>query len=397
MWIKRDFESFLQIFSRQSVHPIKVLKGPRQVGKTSLLEHSGQYTIVQLDDFQTRQRAMEDPHFFLQQFEGPIVLDEATLVPELFLELKRMVDDSKSRARKGLKSKPLDIWITGSNQTLLERSVQESLAGRASYFDLNTLSIHELGAQAVLSQLMLKGGWPELYANPNLSVTRYLNDLISTFIERDIVSAAGIERKAAFTKTTGLFAGRIGQLMNASDIAKNVGVEITTVQSWAAKLEQNAIIRVLQPYFTNLNQRLIKTPKIYFEDVGLASRFQGWTAYQPLFISPLFGHLFENLVLIEICRFFTNNGENPDMYFIRSKEKVEVDFLVRLPNQKWLAVEVKTTPVDYTSKQMDLLDKTDLDISERWVVSPEPASAAFTNCKSVSMISVYNELANLCS
>jgi len=116
----------------------------------------------------------------------------------------------------------------------------------------------------------MRGGWPELYSTADLDPVQYLNDFIATFIEKDIVTAAGIEKKSAFSRALQLSSGRIGQLFNASDIAKNVGVDTTTVQSWIALLEQNGILRLLSPYYTNLNQRLIKTPKIYFEDTGLA-------------------------------------------------------------------------------------------------------------------------------
>ncbi len=391
MWIKRDFENFLASFKPAEAHPVKVLKGPRQVGKTSLLEHLGQHTLVQFDDFQTRERASENPRFFLDQFKGPLLLDEATLVPNLFLELKRRVDEARRQRLKEKESEDINVWITGSNQTLLEQSVQESLAGRASYFDFNTLSIHEL-INFSLSEVMLKGGWPALHADSQLSPVRYLNDLIATFIERDIVSAAGIERKSAFTKTTALLAGRVGQLFNASDIARNVGVETTTIQSWVGKLQQNAIIRVVQPYFNNLNQRLIKTPKVYFEDIGLATRLQGWTEYGPLYLSPVFGHLLENLALIEICRYFTNCGQSPEVFFLRSKEKVEVDFLIKLTNNRWLAIEAKSSPIDFSKKQLELLEQSGLNIAERWVAVPDSSQQTFTNSRIVKFDSLHAEL-----
>lgn len=398
MWIKRDFQTFFRQNRPGEVHPIKVLKGPRQVGKTSILEHHSHFLILRLDDLQTRQRAEADPRHFLDQFDQPLVLDEATLAPNLFPELKRRVDEFRRNSLSTQKSKTdiksIDIWITGSNQTLLESAVQESLAGRASYFDLNTLSLHELGGLN-LSSVMLKGGWPELHTNLELSPTRYLNDLISTFIEKDIVSAAGIERKAAFVKMTGLLSGRVGQLINASDLARNVGVETTTIQSWIAKLEQNAIVRTLAPYSTNLNQRLIKTPKIYFEDVGLASRLQGWTEFQPLYLSPSFGHLLENLALIEICRTFTNSGLKPEVFFLRTKEQVELDFLVRLSNNRWLAIEVKTTPQDFSDKQNSLLDQLKLNIVDKWVVSAAEGSAQFKSARSFCMAMIHDELMKL--
>lgn len=392
MWIKRDFEIFLRSLTSLQVHPIKVIKGPRQVGKTSLLEQNSKYKIIEFDDFQTRSRALENPRLFLDQYSGPIVLDEATLVPSLFLELKRRVDDSRRRAKDV--AVDIDIWVTGSNQTLLENSVQESLAGRANYFDLNTLSLHEIG-HLNLPEIMLRGGWPGLYVNSQISPQRYLNDLISTFIERDIVAAAGIERKEAFVKMTGLLAGRLGQLINASDLAKNTGVEVTTIQSWIAKLKQNAILRIIPPYFSNLNKRLIKTPKIYFEDVGLASRLQGWTEYQPLYVSPSFGHLVENLALIEISRTFTNHGIEPEIYFARTKEQIEIDFLVKLSNNRWIAVEVKSTPTDFSEKQKLLIEQFELNVIERWIVAPIDETYQLKNARVIPMLQIYNELIRL--
>jgi uncharacterized protein len=396
MWIKRDFFDFLKGMPLESVHPVKVLKGPRQVGKTSLLERIVDYRLIQLDDLNTRQRAQSDPRSFLDEFKSlPIILDEATLAPELFPELKRRVDEFRRLQKKGDGAIRPDIWITGSNQTLLERAVQESLAGRASYFDLNTLSIHELGKRKI-ADYFLKGGWPELYSNSQLATDRYLNDLISTFIEKDIVSAAGIERKAAFSKMTGLIASRIGQLVNASDLAKNVGVETTTVQSWIAKLQENAVVRVLPPFYNNLNQRLIKTPKIYFEDVGLASRLQGWVDFIPLSESSSFGHLVENLGVAQFSRYFSDRGQKPALYFLRSKEKVEVDLLIQLPNNRWLAVEIKTTSTDFTASQLRLLQSTGLNIIDKWVVGLNAAKrGALKTAKYISFFEIHRELEKL--
>lgn len=368
MWIYREFEHFLAQMRTDQHQPIKILKGPRQVGKTSLLVKLGQHKLISFDDLSWRQRAQDDPRLFLDQFDEPLILDEATLAPHIFPELKRRVDELKRRKRAGQKYQNIDIWLTGSNQTLLEKNVQESLAGRASFFDLNTLAWSEL-PDSNLQTRMLRGGWPELFAEPGLSAKDFLNDLISTFIEKDIVLAAGIERKAAFTRSIGLLAARVGQLLNASDIARNVGVDTTTIQSWLHRLEQNALVRIIPAFSTNLNQRIIKTPKVYFEDVGLASRFQGWTNYEQLFISSQFGHLVENLALIEILRFFQNRAQKAEVFFVRSKEKVEIDFLIHLGNGRYIAAEVKTGIEDFTQKQMDLLNTMGVEIKERWVLS----------------------------
>jgi predicted AAA+ superfamily ATPase len=397
MWIQRDFLNFF-LSHPQKTLPVKVLRGPRQVGKTSLLHHLGTHKLVLFDDLSIRTLAQENPSLFFEQFTGPLILDEATLAPHIFSELKKRIDLERRQRQDTEASLSIDIWITGSNQTLLQKEVQESLAGRANYFFLNTLSLHELEntfhQPVSLQTLFLRGGWPELHASVELDAVQYLNDFIATFIERDIVTAAGIEKKSAFTKTLQLVAARIAQLLNYSDIAKNVGVDTTTVQAWVALLDQNGIARILQPYYTNLNQRLIKTPKIYLEDTGLAVRLQGWSEFEPLLLSPYFGHLFENLVLAEITRFFINRGMSPQIYFLRSKEQVEVDFLVCLSNQRFLAIEVKTTPMDLSVPQLSLLNSLQLNIVERWIVSTT-GSTNFPTARLVLYHQIFQNLERL--
>ena len=394
MWIQRDLLKILEARKTLTL-PIKVLRGPRQVGKTTLLHHLRTHKLVLFDDLGIRNLAQENPSLFFEQFQGPLILDEATLAPNIFPELKKRVDASRRAHLDTGGAIPIDIWITGSNQTLLQKAVRESLAGRANYFSLNTLSLHEW-KQAFLKPVSLqlrfmRGGWPELYASPDLDAVHYLNDFIATFIEKDIVIAAGIEKKAAFSKVLQLSAARVAQLLNYSDIAKNVSVDTTTVQAWVGLLEQNGIIRILLPYFTNLNQRLIKTPKIYFEDVGLSVRLQGWNEFEPLLLSPYFGNLFENLALTEISRFFMNQGMQCNIYFVRSKEQVEIDFLVELPNQRWLAIEVKTTPVDLSREQVVLLESLQLNIIEKWIVSAT-RSTDFTHARVILIDEIFENL-----
>lgn len=397
MWIQRDLLSFLQNYTEQAL-PVKVLRGPRQVGKTSLLHHLGTHRLILFDDLAIRSLAQENPALFFEQFKGPLILDEAALAPQIFPELKKRIDIERRRRQDKATSSPIDIWITGSNQTLLQEEVRESLAGRASYFLLNTLSIHEwenhFAETISLRTTMMRGGWPELYASPQLNPVQYLNDFIATFIEKDIVAAAGIEKKAAFSKSLQLVAARVGQLLNYSDIAKNVGVDTTTVQAWLSLLDQNGIARILQPYHTNLNQRLIKSPKIYLEDTGLAVRLQGWNEFEPLLLSPYFGNLLENLVISEITRFFINRGMQPEIHFVRSKEQVEVDFLVQLSNQRFIAIEVKANPTDLSASQLSLLNSLKLNIVEKWVVSPT-GSVNFANARFIPCNQIFQNLERL--
>lgn len=378
MWLERDLLTFLQKRGKHTL-PIRVLRGPRQVGKTSLLNRLGTHKLILFDDLTVRNFAQENPALFFDQFTGPLILDEATLAPHIFQELKKRIDKERRERQETSAPSGYDIWITGSNQTLLQKEVSESLAGRANYFLLNTLSLHEwetsFSEPASLRTMFMRGGWPELHTSLELDPVQYLNDFIATFIEKDIVAAAGIEKRAAFSKTLQLAAARIAQLLNYSDIAKNVGVDTTTVQAWISLLDQNGIVQILQPYHSNLNQRLIKSPKVYLEDTGLAVRLQGWSEFEPLLLSPYFGSLFENLIFGEITRFFTNRGMPPEIYFVRSKEQVEVDFLVQLPNQRFVAIEVKASPTDLSREQLALLDSLKLNIIEKWVVSSGDAIA----------------------
>jgi len=366
MWYKRDFNPNSV---ESSSLPIKILKGPRQVGKTSLLERLADTSIIRLDDLAVQSFVRDNPRVYLDQWQGRIIIDEAPLVPEIFPELKRRVDAQ----RRGEQSK-VNIWLTGSNQTLLRQNTRESLAGRASYFDLNTLSVHELGVFD-LAKHLFRGGWPELWVNSALNPQRYLDDFIGTFVDRDIAFAAGIEKRAAFTKLLRLVAARQGMLMNYSELAGLAGVDVTTIQSWLMLLEENGIIRSIQPYFSNLNKRLSKAPKYYFEDVALAVRLQGWTELSPLMVSLQFGFLLETIALSEFTRFFMSHAKPLKIYHLRNKEKVEVDFLVELDNQRFIAVEVKATPKPFTAAQQTLLDSLKINIIDKWLVTPDAGGA----------------------
>lgn len=297
--------------------------------------------------------------------------------------------------KQGLKNPDLDLWITGSNQSLLQKSVQESLAGRSNYYDLNTLSLNELKEISTLDEIFIRGGWPELHIEKKMSPISHINGLISTFIEKDIVGAAGIEKKDSFTRLLPLLAGRVGQLVNYSDLAKNLSVDTTTIQSWVRLLEENGILFTVQPYFNNLSQRWIKTPKLYFLDIGLAVRLQGWTQIEPMRTSPMMGLLYENLILIEIHRFLINTLTSGTIFFLRNKEKEEVDFLVSLPNQTWVAIEVKYKPEEFTTKQIELLKKTELPISERWIVAEGSRLRKNQTAKILSGFQLFENLARV--
>ena len=339
MWIKRDLSKKIQALSPNF---IGILTGPRQTGKSALLfKLLGEGALfLECDDLDVRLRLNSDPSLMLGELKKPILIDEAQYCPNLFPELKLRVD----RAKREKKILPA-IWLTGSNQTLMHEGIRESLAGRAQYFQLQTFSIHELGSLFQLDSYFWKGGWPEFYQDPTLEPVQYLDDYIRTFVERDIAASAGIEKIGEFLLSLKLLASRLGQLLNASEIGSHAGVKGETLQNWIHLLERNGILSLVQPYFTNLNKRLIRSPKIYFNEVALATRLQGWRAIEPLLLSPQIGFLFENMVFSELLRCKEHLSLGLDLFHYRTKEGEEVDFLIRgqskTKGELWLAIEVK--------------------------------------------------------
>jgi predicted AAA+ superfamily ATPase len=345
-----------------------MLLGPRQCGKSTLFSSfyqsvpggynvnggynkAGAYGVhtkeISFDDLQLRQLVNRDPALFLEQFEPPLLLDEVQYVPNLFPELKRKIDQLKRKItfQNGTHSKIIPLYqLTGSNQILMDKSIQESLAGRASYYYLNTLTVHEiLNAlpDEKIKDIIFKGGWPELYTNNNLSATHYLNDYIRTFVEKDIVMSAGIQKLSEFHAVLGLLAARTAQLTDYSDVAKDSGVSSVTIKEWTSYLERADLVYLLKPLFTNLSKRITKKPKLYFLDTGLASRLQGWTDATPLFTSPQNGALFETLVLAELVKFIRNYRKDWQLFFWRTKDGEEIDFILKTARDDIYAFEAK--------------------------------------------------------
>lgn len=342
MWIERDLEAS---WSARRGLPIRIVRGTRQAGKSSLLERLGSgRRQVTLDDVVVRELANRDPALFLEQYAPPVTIDEVQYAPPLFPELKRRVDEARRRRRAG-EAPDLDVaWLTGSNAILLDREVRESLAGRASYATLHTLSVHELARAGVVagtpSGVLLRGGWPELHVDPGLDAAGYLDDFLLTYVEKDVVAAAGIEKRGAFLQILRLLGARTAQIVNASELAGLAGVQVSTVLGWLDLLERMLVVRRLQPWASNLNKRLTKTGKLYFLDTGLAARLQGWRELEPLLYGPQAGPLFETLVFGEIVRAADHAGLPIDVHLWRTRDGDEIDFLVS-GGGKTLALDAK--------------------------------------------------------
>ena len=342
MWIKREISEYISSMDSELV---QIVIGPRQCGKSTLLWHiSPDFQEITFDDLQLRSLAQKDPALFLSNYNFPLIIDEVQYAPHIFPEIKLQVDLlKKERLKHPEKQLKVMFRLTGSNQILMDKNVKESLVGRAGFYYLNTLSISEiLSADISITcmEILFKGGWPELYIT-NIPTVKYLNDYVRNYIEKDIVLSAGITKQIEFHTVLGLIAARTAEILNYSDIAKDSGVKSVTVKEWVSLLERSHLIYLLRPFASNLNKRLIKSPKIHFLDTGIACRLQGWSEIEPLSRSPQVGHLFESLVLSEIVKCMHNHGKDWQLFYWRTRAGEEIDFIIKTESGKIIAIDAK--------------------------------------------------------
>ncbi len=322
-----------------------LLWGPRQVGKTTLLDLLSLPTKIFFDDLHFREQASKDPAFLLLNIKLPCLFDEVQYAPNLFPEIKKRIDQER---RENLKQKispatQVKYYLTGSNSTLIDEKIKESLAGRCHLLTLHGLSVKEIFAHFKnlhLPNIIFKGSLPALYTNSNLSVTHYLNDYIVSFIEKDVARSSGVEKISDFQTVLRLLAARTGQFLNISEIANTAGVDQKTVSHWITLLERNFLVTLVAPYHSNLSKRIVKMKKIYFNDVGIAVRLQGHQDENLLWNSPQIGALFETLVFSEIIKTRDNYLKDWQLYTWRTKEQNEIDFILKI-GDKHLFIEVK--------------------------------------------------------
>lgn len=349
MWIKRDITEQL---TKNRANHIQILVGPRQCGKSSLLSFvaGNQSVEITFDDLQMRHLANKDPSLFLSQYaKHSLIIDEVQYAPNIFPELKKIIDTLKKQqlfsknVEKHNKNKTM-FRLTGSNEILLDKHTKESLSGRASYFYMNTLSVNEILTafpDESMTNIMFRGGWPEIYTNRDISIIQYLNDYIRTYLEKDIVLSAGIQKQHEFNTFLGMLAARSGEILNCSALANSVGVKSVTISEWISILERTYLVYLLKPYANNLNKRLSKSPKLYFLDTGLATRLQGWQELAPFMNSPQAGHMFETLVLSEIIKFKYNFAKDWNVFMWHTKDGEEIDFLLQNAKGDVLALDAK--------------------------------------------------------
>ena len=289
-------------------------------------------SYVNLENPDTRKFAMEDPRGFLSNYPHGAILDEIQRVPELFSYLQQILDEQQVN---GL------FILTGSNNFLLQESISQSLAGRVGYLFLLPLTIRETGdSEKNANGIIFKGCYPALYNN-STDAARFYANYIRTYVERDVRLIKNITDLYAFERFLRLCAGRIGQLLNMSSLSSEVGVDVKTISSWIGVLEASFILFRLQPYHKNFNKRIVKMPKLYFYDTGLAVALLGIESADQLTVHSSRGSLFENLVIVDLLKSRYNTGKSNNLFFWRDSTGNEIDILVDKGISR-LPVEVKS-------------------------------------------------------
>jgi len=334
--IDREMTSIAR--QRAAEFPVLTITGPRQSGKTTLAKVCfPSHDYVNLEDPETRELAENDYRRFFALHPAPAIVDEIQRVPKLASAIQSLVDESRDKHGQFI--------LTGSHQPRLKETVSQSLAGRSALLKLLPLDFAELKSanRVRLSQdnLILRGGMPEL-ANSRVEANVYYKNYIQTYIERDVRQIANIKNTTSFRRFITLLAGRVGQLVNLNALSGEVGVSHTTLAEWLEVLEASFIVFRLQPYYTNIGKRLVKTPKLYFTETGLAACLLGLKTPEQVSRDPLRGNLFENLVVSDILKRNLNRDVEGELYFFRTNDGTEVD-LLRQTDDGLQPIEIKAS------------------------------------------------------
>ena len=333
--IERNITPVLQHLASQ--YPVVTLTGPRQSGKTTLAKSLFfDKPYVTLEDPDTRLYAADDPRGFLAQYAEGAILDEIQRAPELASYLQGIVDADPRPGR---------FILTGSHQFELMTQVSQSLAGRTAVLRLLPFTLGEVRrlsgdvTSPDLAQTLLTGFYPRIH-DKGLNPSQALADYFATYVQRDLRQLAAVQDLHRFERFVRLCAGRTGQLLNLSSLGNDVGVSHATARAWIDLLQSSYIVHLLPPWFTNAGKRLVKAPKLYFVDVGLACWLLGLRSAEQAARDPLWGSLFENFVIMEAMKDRLNAGETAEMYFYRDSEGNEVDLLLPTGG-KMHAIEIK--------------------------------------------------------
>jgi predicted AAA+ superfamily ATPase len=316
--IKRKMKSTLIELAK--FFPIVTITGPRQSGKTTLVKAVfPEYQYITLEDPDTQQFAKTDPRRFLSQFKKSVILDEVQHVPELFSYIQTIVDKEN---KSGM------FILTGSNQFSYMNSISQSLAGRTGILKLLPFSYHELYQNRVipLEQILYSGFYPRIF-DKNIPPEYFLSSYLETYIQKDVRNITNIKYMNEFFKFIQLCAGRTGQIVNYNSIGNALGIDHKTVKKWISILEASYIITLIQPHFKNYNKRIIKSPKLYFIDVGLVCYLLRIQTLHQLEMHPLRGEIFETYVVGEFLKNRFNKGKTNNLYYFRDSNGNEVDLI----------------------------------------------------------------------
>lgn len=347
--IKRKIEKTLKELEKQ--YPVVTITGPRQSGKTTLCRYvfkNKNYVNLEAPDI--RKFAFEDPRGFLKQHGNNVIIDEIQRVPQLISYIQTIVDDNPESGQ---------FILTGSSHFGIMNGISQSLAGRTAIVTLLPFSYEEIQhiVPCNIDRLLYTGFYPRIH-DKKLNPTQALADYVATYVERDLRQLATIKDLYTFEKFLRLCAGRVGQLLNMQSLASDVGVSHTTIRAWISILEASYIIFLLQPWYGNVAKRLIKSPKLYFYDVGLATYLLGIENEKQMQRDPLRGNLFENMVIAEIIKYRFNRGKRSNIFFYRDSKGTEVDVLYQY-GRNIFPIEIKAgaTVVDDFFKNFNAVCK----------------------------------------
>ncbi len=354
VWIERYVEARIRKSAR--TRPIVVLTGARQTGKTSTLRRLFPgHGFVSLDLPTEAEQAEHEPGAFLRRYPPPAILDEVQYAPGLFRHLKAAVDAERSRSGQYL--------LTGSQKFTLMKGVSESLAGRADIAELETLSLGEIRSarpDAGLEHCIVRGGFPELHANPDIDGPAFYGSYLATYLERDVRSLASVGSLRDFERFLRACALRSGNLLNKADLARDVGIAPSTANQWLSILEASGQIALLEPWFSNRTTSLVKTPKLYLTDTGLLCALLNIRDEAALLSSPLIGAIWETFVFAQLRHRERRAGRTGSLFFWRDRSR-EVDFVVDVAGRlelfeaKWteLPTAGDTAPLAHVRESLD--------------------------------------------
>ena len=392
-YISRNLEKVVAEVTKE--YPVVLVTGPRQVGKTTMLQKLMEGTsrsYVSLDDLNERSIAKNDPELFLQLHKPPVLIDEVQYAPELFTYIKIYVDRNHN---------PGDFWLTGSQVFKLMRGVQESLAGRVAVLSLTSLSQAEIcngkmepftvdiealsertkerkpaDAREIFDRIF-KGSMPAIVSGKNSNSQIFYSSYLTTYIERDVKELSDAIDSLKFLNFITAAAARCSQMLNIADIARDADISQKQAKDWLGILETLGIIFYLHPYSNNLLKRLVKTPKLYFYDMGLVCYLTKWSSAETLESGAMNGAVLENYVVAEIMKTYLNSGKEPFMYYYRDKDAKEIDIVLEHDGVlNPLEIKKSSNPGTELVKVFDLLDKSSTPRSKGAVLCMKPELSA---------------------